>query len=147
MRSRKEAWLKSRAPHRRTLAPMPCSRCSRERKPVPRPTLSYSWSYSCVLSLGTRGPRNLNARGPSRLTRRGLGAQRAVEGRLELLVQDGAHAMGLGLPEREGRALVHVGFLGHLELDRVHAFGGTPVGARDVAALEAPVQHRAEETF
>src|SRR5688572_20740753 len=44
-------------------------------------------------------------------------------------------------PEAERRRLVHVDDLGHLELDGVHAPAGIAVPARDVAALEAAVEH------
>ena len=47
-------------------------------------------------------------------------------------------------PEREGRRLVHVGALRHLELHRVHARLGPAEIPRDVAALEAPVVHAGE---
>src|SRR4051812_27206837 len=41
------------------------------------------------------------------------------------------------------RRFVHIRGLGELELHRVHALHRVAVSARDVAALEAPVEHRA----
>jgi hypothetical protein len=45
---------------------------------------------------------------------------------------------------RRRAGFVHVGAPGHLQLHRVHALGRAAVVARDVAALEAAVQHLAE---
>src|SRR5258706_7522004 len=76
--------------------------------------------------------------------RAGSAVARPVDGEGELLAQDRPYPRRLLRAERVGRGLLHVDALGHLELHGMHAVGGLSVAARDVAALEAAVQHLGE---
>src|SRR5471032_2476968 len=91
----------------------------------------------------TTGPARLNARRRAPLTSRGVLA-RPCHRDLELPPKDRPDLARLRLAERVRRYFIHVARLGHFELDRVHAARRVAECAGDVAALEAPVQHRAE---
>src|SRR5258705_12664842 len=80
----------------------------------------------------------LNARAAPRLTVAG----RPVERDFQLLPQDRPDLPRALLAECVRRRLLHVEALGHFEVHRVHSVRGAPIGARDMAALEASVQHR-----
>ena len=56
--------------------------------------------------------------------------------------RDSSCRRSLIFAEPIGRVLVHVGHLRQLELHGVDAIGRPAIGAGDVAALEAAVQHR-----
>ena len=60
----------------------------------------------------------------------------------ELLAQDWPHLVRLFLPERIRWCLVHVQVLHHFQLYRMDAIARPPESPRDVAALEAAIEHR-----